>query len=242
MINNNRGCLSIEKDVFGRAVSDFYANGWADDIIVHSSLFDPDVIPVDYLFRDYNSMPVLEQKALQMCRGKILDVGACAGPHSRFLKSQGFEVSPIDISPLAVEILQKQGFTDAQCCSYFGYQQSGFDTVLMMMNGLGIVEGLHNLDIFFQKLKTILKPNGQLLLDSSDLRYLYDEDQMKQCSCSYYGEIDFKMQYHSVESDVFHWLYIDYETLRLYASDNGFSSEKIAEGGHYDYLARLVME
>jgi len=236
------GSLPPQKDVFGFAVSDYAQNGWADDIIVNSSLFDPDVIPVDYLFRTFDEMPPLEQKAMSLCKGKVLDVGACAGPHSRYLKSKGFDVSQIDVSPKAIELLKKDGFENAECCNFFGYQQSGFDTMLMMMNGLGIVESLHSLDLFFQKLKMILKDDGQLILDSSDLRYLYDEEDMELCSCSYYGEIDFKMQYNAMETDIFHWLYIDFETLEVYASDNGFKAEKIADGDHYDYLARLVRE
>lgn len=240
-MSDKLGCIPEDKDAFGKAIIDYLKKGWADNIIVHSSLFDPDVLDVDYLFRTYSAMPELEQKALDLCKGKVLDAGAGAGPHSLYLKNKGLDVYPIDTSALAVKGMKMQGLENAQTCNFFGYEGTGFDTVLMMMNGIGIAQSLNNLDFFFSKLKKILKPTGQLILDSSDLRYLYEDDP-DACSCKYFGEIDFKMQYHTTETDIFHWLYVDFDTLKEYAGDNGFKVEKIADGSHYDFLARLTFE
>ena len=57
----------------------------------------------------------------------------------------------------------------------------------------------------------------------------------------YYGEVDFQMQYKDVKGDTFDWLYIDFQTLSLYASECGFKAKLIKEGKHYDYLAKLSL-
>ena len=65
-------------------------------------MFDEDEIPVETLFRDYDSMPPLEHHALDLVKGRTLDVGAGAGCHSLVLQERGIDVDAIDISPLSV--------------------------------------------------------------------------------------------------------------------------------------------
>ena len=236
-------------DPMGAAIHDFHKKGApAGKLVVHSSMFEDDEIPVDGLFRSFAQMPVLEQTALRMAEGRILDVGAGSGCHSLALKSMGKEPVAIDISPLSVAVMTEKGI-DARLVNLYdeGFKEK-FDTVLMLMNGSGIIGRLENMETFFRKMKQILAPGGCVLMDSSDLRYLYeDEDGSFEIDLAdeYYGLLDYQMEYVpfnrtvSVLGESFDWLYVDFDTLSFYAEQNGFVAELVAEGEHYDYLAKL---
>lgn len=238
--------LPPNKDPMGQAIADYFNHGKAAKLRVFSSQFDEDEIPVDQLFRSYDKMPPLEQKALQLAKGKILDCGAGSGCHAIALQAMGKEVQAIDISPLSVEVMQKRGIKQAFQINLFDeHYLEKFDTILMLMNGSGIIGKLENMPAFFAKMKQLLNPDGCIYMDSSDLRYLFEDEDgslLIDLAGDYYGEIDFQMQYKQTKGDDFDWLYIDFQTLFHYASENGFTAELIAEGEHYDYLACLKMK
>lgn len=235
--------LSVEKDPMGTAISDYFNHHRADRLRVFSSQFEEDMIPVKELFRTMQSMPMLERTALQMSEGKILDVGAGSGCHALALQEMGKEVCAIDISPLSVEVMKQRGVKKSRLVNLFDETfTETFDTILMLMNGSGIIGRLSNMPNFFQRMKLLLRPGGCVLMDSSDLRYLFEEEDgsiVIDLAGDYYGEIDFKMQYKNVKGDTFDWLYVDFQTLSLYASECGFKAELVKEGKHYDYLAKL---
>ena len=237
--------LTPDKDPMGAAIIDYLAHGKASKLRVFSSMFDEDEIPVNQLFRTFQEMPSLEQKALQLCTGKILDVGAGSGCHALALQEMGKDVCAIDISPLSVEVMKQRGVNDPRLINLFDETFSEtFDTILMLMNGSGIIGRLNNMPEFFQRMKRILRPGGCIFMDSSDLRYLFEEEDgsiVIDLAGDYYGEIDFQMQYKDVKGDTFDWLYVDFQTLNLYASEYGFKAELVKEGKHYDYLVKLSL-
>ncbi|WP_458409268.1 class I SAM-dependent methyltransferase [Bacteroides congonensis] len=237
--------LSAEKDPMGAAISDYFNHRRADRLRVFSSQFEEDVIPVKELFRNIQSMPVLERTALQMATGRILDVGAGSGCHALALQEMGKEVCAIDISPLSVEVMKQRGVNDVRLTNLFdGTFTETFDSVLMLMNGSGIIGKLSNMPDFFRRMKCILRPGGCIWMDSSDLRYLFEEEDgsiVIDLAGDYYGEIDFQMQYKDVKGEPFDWLYVDFQTLSLYAAECGFKAELVKEGKHYDYLSKLSL-
>lgn len=237
--------LSAERDPMGTAISDYFNHRRADRLRVFSSQFEEDVIPVKELFRNIQSMPVLERTALQMATGRILDVGAGSGCHALALQEMGKKVCAIDISPLSVEVMKQRGVNDVRLTNLFdGTFTETFDSVLMLMNGSGIIGKLSNMPDFFRRMKCILRPGGCIWMDSSDLRYLFEEEDgsiVIDLAGDYYGEIDFQMQYKDVKGEPFDWLYVDFQTLSLYASEYGFKAELVKEGKHYDYLAKLSL-
>ena len=118
-----------------------------------------------------------------------------------------------------------------------------YDTILMLMNGIGIVGTLERMPEFFRQLDKILAPGGQVLCDSSDISYVFEtEDGIIELpdDMSYYGEHSFRMQYKDTIGEPFDWLYIDADTLKEKAVRNGYAVEVVAEGEHYDYLARIT--
>lgn len=237
--------LLPDKDPMGRAIADFFAKGKAAKLRVFSSQFDEDEIPVKHLFRTYDEMSPMEQKALNLAQGKILDCGAGSGCHALVLQDMGKDVDAIDISPLSVEVMEKRGVQNAFQVDLFHHTAvQKYDTVLMLMNGSGIIGKIENMGGFFTKMKQILKPGGVVYMDSSDLKYLFEDEDgsfVIDLNGNYYGEVDFRMQYKQVKGEAFDWLYIDFQTLSMYASQYGFKAEMIEEGEHYDYLAALRM-
>ena len=235
--------LYREGDAMGAAIMDYHRNGKADVLRVFSSQFEEDEIPVEDLFREYDDMPELERLALELAEGDILDVGAGSGCHSLALQKMGKHPVAIDISPLSVEVMKERGVDARQINLYDESFAERFDTVLMLMNGTGIIGTLDNMPVFFERMRQLLKPDGSVLIDSSDLRYLFEEEDgslMIDLADDYYGLLDYQMQYKDVLGDPFDWLYVDFETLAFYAEENGFTAELLAEGEHYDYLARLA--
>ena len=235
--------INKEKDPMGRAISDYFHTGKAGKLRVLSSMFYEDEIPVPTLFRSFNEMPIQEQKAIELCHGKVLDVGAGSGCHSIVLKERGLETVAIDISELAVEVMKERGL-DARNINFFDETFTDkFDTILLAMNGIGIVGKIDRLPMFFRSIKRLLAPGGQVLLDSSDIKYVFmDEDGAMDIdlAAGYYGEIDYKMRYKNITGTPFDWLYIDFDTLSMYAEEHGFICEKCIDGEHYDYLARIT--
>lgn len=239
----NADLLSADKDPMGAAIADYFEQGKAARLRIFSSQFDEDELPVRELFRTKKQMSLLERTALEMATGRILDVGAGAGCHSLALQEAGKEVYAIDISPLSVEVMRQRGVRNVAHTNLFSGQfADSFDTILMLMNGSGIIGKLEHLPDFFQRMKLLLRPGGRILMDSSDLRYLFEEEDgsiVIDLAGDYYGEVDFQMQYKDIKGDSFDWLYIDFQTLSLYAAENGFKAELIKKGSHYDYLAKL---
>jgi SAM-dependent methyltransferase len=235
--------LKASGDPMGAAIYDYYRNGTADVLRVFSSQFEEDEIPVEDLFREFEDMPELEKLALEHADGDILDVGAGSGCHSLALQKMGKRSVAIDISPLSVEVMKDRGVDACQINLYDESFCMQFDTVLMLMNGTGIIGTLDNMPVFFNRMRQLLKPDGSILIDSSDLRYLFEEEDgslMIDLADDYYGLLDYQMQYKDVIGEPFDWLYVDFDTLAFYAEENGFKAELLAEGEHYDYLAKLT--
>ena len=234
--------MKKEKDPIGHAIADYHATGKSARLRVFSPMFDEDEIPVRTLFRPFDEMPAIEQEALKLSRGHILDVGAGAGCHSLALQQMGHQVTAIDISPLAVATMRERGVKDALEQDFFTLDGQ-FDTILMLMNGIGIVGTLSRMPAFFMLLERLLAPGGQLLCDSSDICYVFeDEDGFIDLTGieGYYGELTYQMQYKDVKGKPFPWLFIDAETLAKQAAAHGFTAEVVARGNHYDYLARII--
>ena len=239
----NTEILSADKDPMGAAILDFQQQGKAARLRVLSSMFEEDEMPVTHLFRSTREMPALEQKALQLVKGRVLDIGAGSGCHTLALQEKGFTVKAIDISPLSCEAMKLRGVKDAECINLFDeHLETGFDTILLLMNGTGIAGKIEHLPALFQRLKALLNPGGQILIDSSDLKYIYENEDGSfdiNLNGAYYGEVDYQMIYKDVKGDHFDWLYVDFPLLKSIAETYGLHGELVAEGEHYDYLARF---
>lgn len=226
-------------DIYGQALQDFFDGKPEHQLWLNNNYGEPEEMPVEVFFRGETEMPEAELLALQLCRGKILDIGAGAGSHALILQERGFEVIALEISPGAANVMKKRGIKTVLQQDIFQYKTEKFDTLLLLMNGIGLTQNLAGLEHFLQHAKTLLLPGGQLLFDSSDIAYLYDD--LPQPKNKYYGEISYQYQYKNQQDDWFNWLYIDQKTLLKTASKNGWLCEIVYEDDMDLYLAKLTL-
>ena len=227
------------KDLFGKAILDYQTNNSPEDLVTETSISEADEMLVSYLFRTYNEMPELEQKALQLAKGSVLDVGCGAGSHTLELQNERkLDVTAIDISADAVKIMQQRGVKKAVEQDVFLLTEK-YDTLLFLMNGIGLTGTLQGFIDFLYKAKNLLNPEGQLLFDSSDISYLYEDSQKPQNK--YFGEINYCYEYKKQKGNWFNWLYLDQGTLAHIAHQNGWDLEVIFEDGEDQYLAKLTL-
>ncbi|MDO6760184.1 class I SAM-dependent methyltransferase [Tamlana sp. 2_MG-2023] len=229
------------KDLFGKALRDYQNGNYTENLITATNISDEDSLPLPYLFRDFKDMPKLEQKALKLCKGSILDVGCGAGGHSLYLQQKGFSVKAIDVSEGAIEVSKQRGVKHTELLSLLDETKT-FDTILLLMNGTGIFQETNQISKYLTHLKSLLKPNGQILIDSSDIKYMYEDEDggyWMDMNAGYYGELDYFLSYKGDKEDAMKWLYLDLDTLNLACETVGLKCELVEEGEHFDYLARL---
>jgi len=234
-------------DIFGDALLDYWHDNAPEDLITHSNLEEQDVIPMTYLFRDFKEMPKLEQKALALCKGSVLDMGAGAGSHSLYLQKKQHEVTAMDISKGAAAVCRLRGISTVSCQDLYAPHRQSYDSILMLMNGTGLAGTLKGLGAFLDRLKQLLNKEGQILIEGTDILYMYESDEEDGGywipeDLNYYGELTFTMSYKGESSLPFPWLYLDYNTLARAASYHGFKTELIVQGPTENYLARLTLE
>jgi len=228
-------------DVFGEALKDQFLKPPSETLWVHNSYDEPEEMPVDIYFRDEHEMPELELKALELCKGKVLDVGAGVGSHALILQKRGFDITGMDISAAAVTIMQQRGLKKAIEGNILNYKVADtekYDTLLFMMNGIGLTGTIPGLKAFLKQAKSLINKDGQLVFDSSDLSYLYLEIPFPENG--YFGEINFRYEYKSVKGNWFKWIYVDQKTLTELAKATGWNTEIIFEDDSDQYLARLT--
>ena len=231
----------MAKDIFGKALLDYQNGNYTEDLVTSTNISDDDTLPLPYLFRDYSEMPKLEQHALQLSKGTVLDVGCGAGSHSLWLQEKGLNVKAIDSSEGAIEVAKKRGVKHAELKPLLEETQT-FDTILLLMNGTGIFQELSQVSKHLKHLKSLLNPEGQILIDSSDISYMYEDEDgglWLDLNQSYPGELDYYLSYKGEKEDPMKWLYLDFETLKTACFTVGLECEKVMDGEHFDYLARI---
>jgi len=232
------------KDLLGKAILDFQTNNNPENVITETTISEADEMSISYMFRDFKEMPKLEKEALKLSKGKVLDVGCGAGSHALYLIEKGFDVLPIDISENAITACHLRGLKNAQIMDILELKNIKFDTILLLMNGTGIFEKLNKVAMYLNHLKELLHTDGQILIDSSDLIYMFDEDadggKWIPMHNDYYGELTFNLSYKDEKEEPFDWLYLDYNTLQNACIANDLKCELIKEGENFDYLARIT--
>lgn len=232
----------LHDDVFGLAYQSYFKGNKHAEIIVREPNFEADILPVSHFFRDASAMSSIELQALEHTYGHVLDVGAGAGAHSLELQLQGKHTTALDQSALACSIMQQRGVKQVLHSNFFSLSLQTFDTILMLMNGIGIIGSVDNLPDFFAHAATILSPQGQIIVDSSDLRFLYElEDGSYSLPLhSYYGDLCYTAEFNAYTSAPFPWTYIDFDTLSNAAYEHNWHCECIAQGEHHDFVVRLT--
>ena len=233
------------KDLFGQAILDYQTENNPENLYTETSISEMDVMPIDYLFRAFDEMPEIEQYALKQAKGNCLDVGAGAGSHSLYLQEKGLTVDAIDISPKAIEACKLRGVENAECVNILELDAAKkYDTILLLMNGTGIFQNLLLIGVYLEKLKSLLSEKGQILIDGTDIIYMFDDDddggKWIPGDKNYYGEVDFIVHYKGMTDDAIEWLYLDFDTLKNACEHHGLVCKRIRKEED-SYLAKITL-
>lgn len=226
------------KDLFGKALFDYHRGCFESPLLLHNQYGAPEEIPVEGYFRDEADYSELEVFALESVKGRVLDIGAATGRHALFLQRRNMEVTALDLSPLCGELMRERGVKKVVVGDVMHFGGDPADTLMMLMNGIGLAGNLRHLSKFLRRLKSIVKPRGQILLDSSDISYLYQD--VKLPESKYYGELTFHYEYKGETDTPFMWLYIDQKRLIKISKQCGWYCQIIFEDETDAYLARLT--
>ena len=231
-------------DPFGEAIQEYFEKGKAPALKVNSNYTENEEIAASWFFREEKDMPLVERTALKKCNGKILDVGAAAGCHSIVLQKKGFNITALEKSALAAEVMKKRGIQKVVCSDIYHFSENQFDTILLLMNGAGIGETIDGIEKLLNHLKPMLTEKGQILIDSTDIKYLFLEDDgslwIDLANDGYYGEMEYEVKYKKSVSK-FKWLFIDFETLKTVCQKTGLNCRKVFDGENADFLAKITV-
>jgi len=229
---------------FGLALRSFY-HGTKDAAVIlrrEDGMTAP--LPASYFFRDEPGLEPVETTAIAQCQGHVLDIGAGAGTHSLVLQAKGIMVTAIEINSELAAIMTKRGVTDVRQADIFHFEESHYDTLLMLGHGIGICGDLEGLDKFLVHSRKIVGTGGQILLDSTDVTRSRDEKNLayheaNRKSGRYVGDVCFRMEFGGIIGPYFHWLHVDPLTLAERAEKAGWGCEVLLELENGEYLARL---
>ncbi len=232
--------MTHTKSPLAAASLDFYNKESVEKLWVETNYNTTEEMPTEVFFRDQDSFYELEYDALEICNGTVLDIGAGVGSHTLFLQAQGFDVMALEIDGDLVKIMRARGVENVACEDIYELKGKQYDTLLMLMNGIGLVGDLHGLEKFLRHAKTLLNHGGQILFDSSDITYLFVDD-VPMPTTHYFGEIKYRYVYKKQRGEWFSWLYIDRDKLKEIAEPIGWVVQILADDGHDQYLARLTL-
>ncbi len=227
----------------GRALLCYHHGDTDTELEVHTDMWETEREPVAVYYRpDAVRLPPLERRALALCRGRVLDVGAGAGRHALELQRQGFEVTALDVADEAVEVMRRRGVTDARQGDIFSLGDERFDTLLLMMHGLGVFGDVAGLARFLESARKLLSPGGQILGDSADLGRAFPGIDFRHSRAShrYPGEVEYRLVFGALDGAPYSWLFIDSISLTTLARAAGYSTEIVTRGPRGCYLARLT--
>lgn len=238
--------LKTQYDPIGNAATNYYKHNDASPIVVQSDVVEDEELLPNYLFRSFEEMPALEKIALNLCKGSVLDVGAGCGAHSMHLQNSGLDVTAVEISEMCCNLMLERGIEKVINADIYDVKSQTFDTILLLMNGIGIAGTPEGLSKLLSHLKSLLATNGKIILDSSDLIYLYEQEDGSVLfdlnADQYYGVINYKLKFKQIKGKPFNWLFADQVLLADTAEEVGLNTRIIEYGEHYDYLAELSLK
>ncbi|MCC5929637.1 MAG: methyltransferase domain-containing protein [Cyclobacteriaceae bacterium] len=227
-----------ENDVFGKALYDYFHGVFEAPLLLYNDYGDPEEVPPEAFFGDVEDFSTTEVYALSLCKGRVLDIGAAGGRHTAFLQKNGLNTYALDISPYCCRIMKETGLQNIVQQNIMYYADQKFDTLLMLMNGIGIAGDPDGLLALLRHLKSIVNPGAQVLFDSSDISYLYESLDNKLRHQD--GVIRYRYSYHLMHSQWFDWLYAPESLLKKVCKAAGWKMQVICRDDQDQFLVRLV--
>ncbi|MFX0076411.1 MAG: class I SAM-dependent methyltransferase [Candidatus Hermodarchaeota archaeon] len=229
---------------FGLALKDYWKGNISAKVMFYRDDGLIDEYFVKHCFREPDEFSELEKKALNLCSGKVLDVGAGVGPHSLFLQAMGFDVYSLDISAEACDIMKRRGLKNVSCSDIYDLQKGNFDTILLLGRAIGLAGDLEGMVEFLEHCKNLLSSKGKIILDSLDVRVTTKPDHLAYQERNkkigrYIGVVGLKMEYNGHYGQEFKLLHIDPDTLKTIAVELSWKVKILHQEENGDFLAKI---
>jgi SAM-dependent methyltransferase len=219
-------------DILGSAIESYFLRKDDTPVRVFINKNEEPEMPPSIFFRPYKKMLKYEKIALKESQGKVLDLGCGAGCHALYLQGKGHEVTAVEISNKSAEVAKARGVETIISEDWRNLSLKNFDTVLVLMNGMGLAESPSELMLMFRKLKSFLSKSGSILIDSTDVTYAKADWPM--LDSEYFGKVQFELKYKG-KTQCFPWLFVDFETAVQTAKSVRLNVEVLerARNGHF---------
>jgi len=229
---------------FGLALEAYYQGNENAKIIFHRDDGQKKEDFIKGYFRNYSNFSEREKVAIKNCKGKILDIGAGVGPHALELQKRGHNIIAIDICEKACIIMKKRGVKKVKCQNPYEIQTNDFDTLLILGCSIGFVEDLNGLKEFLEYAKSLLNPEGIILMDSRDIRMTNNQKHIDYHQANiqmgkYRGEIRLRIEFEGIIGKDFQILHIDPDKLREIANITNWDLEILSKESTGIYLGKL---
>lgn len=212
--------LEGNEDAYGHEVWDFF-NGLKSFEIVEreDGFFDLSGGPAPY-FAEYENWPGIDQEAINLAKGKVLDIGAGAGRVPLYLQKKGLKCVAIDNSKLAIETARKRGIKQAIPMTFGEVGGIGqlFDTIVMFGNNFGLFHDRQNVIRMLGVLYDVTSSDA-IILASSLNPYKGDIAEHKQYQeynltrGRMAGQIRIRVRYHKYSTPYFDYLFVSPEEM-----------------------------
>jgi hypothetical protein len=154
------------------------------------------------------------------------------------------DVWSLNILPKAKQIMSERMLPHPLIGDIMSWTERSYDTVLMLMNGIGMVGTPQRLDDFLHRAHRLCAAGGQILCDSIDVSVAQAPVHIRYRAKNiehglYAGQQRFRIRYEGVMGDSFDWLHIDFLSLARHSRAAGWNCQLILEETDGHYLARI---
>lgn len=226
----------MAQDVLGSAIEAYFLNSDDTPIRVFINKNEEPVMYPSVFFRSYKNMLKYEKISLRESKGRVLDLGCGAGCHALYLQKKGLEITAVEISKKSAKVAADRGVEKVVNEDWRNLSLKNFDTVLVLMNGMGLAESPAELKLMFKKLKSFLSKNGSILIDSTDVTYAKADWPMR--DSEYFGKVHFELKYKG-KTQCFPWLFVDFDTALKTAKSVKLNVEVLEKARNGHFLLRL---
>ena len=224
--------------MLGLALKDYFNGSQNGDLLVESDRAATEAYQMASFFASYTKWNPIEQQAIDKCQGHVLDIGAGAGRHALELQARGLEVTAVEPDGELAKLCISRGLKHIvhstwQHCNALPTPP---DTILLLMNGLGLA-GYHDKLLYLARFCfSTLKPGGQVLADSSEILYLPPSPKLHRGN----DEIYFRFTYDGQFSEWFSWLFASPAFVKATFTKAGFITTIIETPSEDRFLLHAV--
>ena len=158
-------------DAYGQMIMAYYQTGEGVEIVERSDGFISAGAGPAIYFQEYPDWPDSLKEALSHTRGNsVLDIGCGAGRHSLYLQSEGYDVTGIDLSPLAIEVCKARGLKTAvvMSISSISHALGIFDTIIMQGNNFGLFANKRRAKWLLKRFVGMTSPEAIIIVQTLD--------------------------------------------------------------------------